>query len=171
MWKNHLRISELPWLRDHQIQGDVVFPAAGMICAVVEAARQLVNANDPSESIKGFELRDVCINRPLVFPELDTGVETLLHLKRRKLGMGTGAGVWHEFAFYSCHENEAVEHACGLVEIQYAPRASEVDGGKERLEEVLARQQKWKSLQAICSDVVPSPAHYDFWRSQGLSFG
>ena len=171
MWKNHLRISELPWLRDHQIHDNVVFPASGMICAAVEAARQIGKA-DTSQKIKGFELRDVRITRPLVFQELEKGIETLLHLKRRKLGMGSDTGAWHEFTFYSCQEGEAyVEHACGLIEIQYARPASEVDNGKEHVEEILTYQEKWNSQRAICMDVVTSPTHYEFWKSRGLCFG
>ncbi|KAI0879040.1 hypothetical protein GGS24DRAFT_486779 [Hypoxylon argillaceum] len=172
VWRNHLQVSELPWLRDHQIHGDIIFPAAGMICAAIEAARQVAQADKLNRDVTGFELRDFCINRPLVIPENDTGVETFLSLKKRKLGMGSGAGIWHEFTFYSCQDNETyAEHACGLIEIQYARLASEVDSGKELAEEVIARQEEWNTKKAACIDVVESPAHYDLWKSQGLDFG
>ena len=172
MWKNYLRPSELPWLRDHQIHGDFVFPAAGMICAAVEGARQIAKADNTSQTIREFELRDVCITRPLVIQDSDMGVQTLLHLKRRKLGMGSGAGAWHEFVFYSCHEDkEYVEHACGLIEIQYARQTSEVDSGKENAEEILARQEKWNSQRARDTEIVASLSHYESLKSEGLEYG
>lgn len=143
-----------------------------MICAAIEAARQVAQADKLNRDVTGFELRDFCINRPLVIPENDTGVETFLSLKKRKLGMGSGAGIWHEFTFYSCQDNETyAEHACGLIEIQYARLASEVDSGKELAEEVIARQEEWNTKKAACIDVVESPTHYDLWKSQGLDFG
>ncbi|KAI0453135.1 hypothetical protein F5B21DRAFT_505692 [Xylaria acuta] len=172
VWKNQLRISELPWLQDHQIHGDIILPAAGVICAAVEAARQFAEADNLNRDIVGFELRDFCITRPVVIQDLDTGLETFLHLKKRKLGMGSGAGIWHEFTFYSCQDNGVyAEHACGLIEIQYAKPVSEVDSGKEFAEEVLARQEKWNTKRATCVDLVDSLAHYEFWKSEGLHFG
>ncbi|KAI1345755.1 hypothetical protein F5Y01DRAFT_320442 [Xylaria sp. FL0043] len=172
IWKNQLRVSELPWLRDHQIHGDIIFPAAGVICAAIEAARQFADGDNLNQDIIGFELRDFCIIRPVVIQDLDSGVETFLHLKKRKLGMSSGAGMWHEFTFYSCQSNGAyAEHACGLIEIQYSKPLSEVDNGKESTEEVLARQEKWNLQKETCVDVIDSIAHYDFWKSEGLEFG
>ncbi|KAH8164718.1 hypothetical protein CIB48_g3560 [Xylaria polymorpha] len=171
-WRNQLRVSEQPWLRDHQIHGDIIFPAAGVICTAIEAARQFAGADNLNRDITGFELRDFCITRPVLIQDLDNGVETFLHLKKRKLGMGSGAGIWHEFTFYSCQDNGAyAEHACGLIEIQYAKPVSEVDSGKELAEEVLARQEEWNKKRAACVDVVDTVAHYEFWKSEGLDFG
>ncbi|KAI0199219.1 hypothetical protein F4808DRAFT_217616 [Astrocystis sublimbata] len=172
VWKNHLRISEMPWLQDHQIHGDTVFPAAGVICAAIEAARQYAQSENLTQDIVGFELRDFCINRPVIVQDRDVGVETFLHLKKRKLGMSSGAGIWHEFTFYSSSENGAyAEHACGLIEIQYSKQVTEVDSGKELAEEVLARQEKWNTKKATCIDQVDTSAHYDLWKSEGLAFG
>ncbi|KAI0550654.1 hypothetical protein F4679DRAFT_594564 [Xylaria curta] len=172
VWKNHLRVSDLPWLQDHQIHGDVILPAAGVICAAVEAARQFAESDNLNRDITGFELRDFCITRPVLIQDLENGVETFLHLKKRKLGMGSGAGIWHEFTFYTCQDNGAfAEHACGLIEIQYGKQVSEVDGGKEFAEEVLARQEKWNTKRSTCVNIVDSSAHYEFWKTEGLNFG
>ncbi|KAH8664734.1 polyketide synthase [Xylariales sp. PMI_506] len=171
-WRNYLRLGELPWLRDHKIHGDVVMPAAGMICMAIEAARQIAASEDSAQTIKSFELRDVCINRPLVIPEEDTGIETLLHLKRRKLGMGTGAGNWYEFSLYSCQDgNSFAEHACGLIEIHHSRDATEVDGGLEQKQESCAHKDKFNTLNSFCNEPVATPSHYSYWDSQGLSFG
>lgn len=167
-----MRIADSPWLQDHVIDGDVVFPAAGMICAAVEAARQIAQAEDPSLEIKGFELRDFSIARPLVIRDEDTGVETLLNLKRRKIGMGGGASLWHEFTLYSFQESDVVvEHACGLIEIQYVKPTTEVDNGKELAEEISARQERWNLQKGVCSATVDNSSHYEFWKAQGLAFG
>src|SRR5690606_30892920 len=91
VWKNHLRASELPWLRDHQIHGDIVFPAAGMICAVIEGARQMAETEGSDADVSGFELREISISQALVIPNDDVGAETYLHLKRRKVGMMGGS--------------------------------------------------------------------------------
>jgi acyl transferase domain-containing protein len=44
-WRNLLRLEDVPWLWDHVLQGNVIFPGAGYIAMVGEAACQL----DPRE--------------------------------------------------------------------------------------------------------------------------
>lgn len=53
-WRNYLRVSEIPWLLDHSIDGKTIFPAAGYINMVIEAAATMVDG-----SIREFELVDV----------------------------------------------------------------------------------------------------------------
>jgi amidase len=45
-WRNILQLSALPWLQDHLLHKDVVFPAAGFIAIVGEAIRQISGAED-----------------------------------------------------------------------------------------------------------------------------
>jgi acyl transferase domain-containing protein len=172
VWKNHLRVSDLPWLQDHQIHGDIVFPAAGMICSAVEATRQIAAAEGSSQNVSGFVLRELSVSKALVIPNNDIGVEVYINLKRRKLGLGSGAGTWFEFSYYSCqHGDTFVEHAAGLLEIQYSKKATEVDGGKEAREEILAYNERWNSKRALCLNRVTRSSHYDFCDEQGLHFG
>ncbi|KAI0479373.1 hypothetical protein GGR56DRAFT_665124 [Xylariaceae sp. FL0804] len=64
-------------LRCHQLQGQVVFPAAGYIAMALEAARKLA-ADRPVEI---FELHNLNIPRAITFEEdSDSGVETLVTL-------------------------------------------------------------------------------------------
>lgn len=77
-FKHFLKPQELPWLLNHKIQDQIVFPAAGYISAVVEAIAHLY----PLAGIEFIELSDVSIGKALVFPEDESsGVETLLSLK------------------------------------------------------------------------------------------
>ncbi|KAF4594413.1 polyketide synthase [Ophiocordyceps camponoti-floridani] len=168
VWKNYLRVGEIPWLKDHQVHGDVVFPAAGVISAVIEAMRQFESGHD----ITSFELREFYIPRPLLIPSTELGAETFLHLKRRKTGMGSGAGPWLEFSFYSRQDDDTfVEHAHGLVQAHFAKQSNEVDGGRELREETLAHQRRFQHQVKTCDEPLTSQAHYDFCRSIGLVYG
>ncbi|KAK6812394.1 hypothetical protein RU639_011774 [Aspergillus parasiticus] len=172
VWKNHLRVSDLPWLQDHQIHGDLVFPAAGMICSAVEAARQIAATEGTSQSVSGFELRELSVSKALVIPNNDIGVEVYINLKRRKLGLGSGAGTWFEFTYYSCQDSDTfMEHAAGLLQIQYSKEFTEIDGGKEAREEILAYNERWNSKRASCLQRVTRSSHYNFCDEQGLHFG
>lgn len=73
-WRNYLNIREVPWLVHHQIQGQIIFPAAGYLSAAVEAAVQLYGLED----IRLLEFSDVTIGQALVLQEDASSVETLL---------------------------------------------------------------------------------------------
>ncbi|KAK7750934.1 hypothetical protein SLS62_007066 [Diatrype stigma] len=44
-WRNILRLDEVPWLRDHKVEGQIVFPAAGYLAMSIEAISQLKGFN------------------------------------------------------------------------------------------------------------------------------
>ncbi|KAI1170818.1 polyketide synthase [Nemania sp. FL0916] len=81
-WRNLLRPREIPWLKGHMLQGQVVFPATGYICMAIEAMRLIAlemkgSAADADVSL--FELTDVELPRAIAFGdnEDDTGVEVI----------------------------------------------------------------------------------------------
>ncbi|KAJ5605419.1 hypothetical protein N7510_008200 [Penicillium lagena] len=75
-WRNYLNPREIQWLADHQVQGQMVFPAAGYISAAIECIlRQYA-----LESVQLIDFHDVIIGQALVLEE-NTGVETVFDLK------------------------------------------------------------------------------------------
>jgi hybrid polyketide synthase / nonribosomal peptide synthetase ACE1 len=75
-WSNVLHPRELPWLTDHQVQGQIVFPGAGYVSTALEAVRAVVG----EEPVKLIELQDVVFGQVLVFDDEETGVETMFAL-------------------------------------------------------------------------------------------
>lgn len=72
-WRNILRESEIDWLCDHQVQGQVVFPASGYICTALEALVSLSSGRE----IRLAEMRDFVIHHAI---PLDQDVEVLTSL-------------------------------------------------------------------------------------------
>lgn len=76
-WLNVLKVSEISWMEGHQLQGLVVFPAAGYISMAIEACRSLAG----NKTVELFEVHDLSIPRAVTFEEGDaSGVETLTTL-------------------------------------------------------------------------------------------
>lgn len=71
-WRHFIKVHEVPWVRDHQVQSSIVYPGAGFVCMAVEGARQMALSDD--RSIAGFQLRDIDILEALVIPETPEGV-------------------------------------------------------------------------------------------------
>ncbi|KAJ4413542.1 Type I Iterative PKS [Gnomoniopsis sp. IMI 355080] len=78
-WKNYLSVRENPWIEDHAITGTTLYPGAGMLIMVVEAAQQLAESH-PEQTMRGIEFHDVHFERGLVIPA-DSTVETQLSIK------------------------------------------------------------------------------------------
>jgi hybrid polyketide synthase/nonribosomal peptide synthetase ACE1 len=75
-WRNMIRPKEIPWLSGHQLQGQVVFPAAGYISMALEAAAALTK----DSSVQLVEILDTHFGRPMTFDNEVSGVETLFSL-------------------------------------------------------------------------------------------
>ncbi|KAF3911584.1 hypothetical protein ABW21_db0206483 [Orbilia brochopaga] len=76
-WRNILHLRELPWLRGHSFQGQVIFPAAGYVSMAVEAVKIVARGNQ-SLSI---EIQDMSISRALILDEEPGGTEVGLSLR------------------------------------------------------------------------------------------
>ncbi|KAI8949442.1 putative polyketide synthase [Xylaria longipes] len=120
VWRRVLRLAETPWIRDHMVQGSIVYPGAGYICLAIEAARQLEQAgaagkDRPGRSASGFRLRDINFLFALVVPENADGVEirtTLRPVPEREVG----ARGWWRFEVSSVtQENRWTLHARGMI--------------------------------------------------------
>ncbi|PKS11761.1 hypothetical protein jhhlp_001750 [Lomentospora prolificans] len=75
-WKNYLHPREIPWLVHHQVDRQIVFPAAGYLSATIEAVAQIYGI----QSIQLIDLYDVVIGQALVLEE-NSSVETLFSFR------------------------------------------------------------------------------------------
>lgn len=80
-WRNYLSPKEVPWLDEHQVQGQPVFPAAGYAIMAIEAASKLLSSLDYTGRVARLvEIQDMSIQNALAFPADNTAVETLFTL-------------------------------------------------------------------------------------------
>ncbi|KAK4449716.1 hypothetical protein QBC34DRAFT_463102 [Podospora aff. communis PSN243] len=71
-WRNVFKLSEMPWVRGHQFQGEVLFPAAGYVAIAYEAAMQLVG---DVRQVRLVELTDMHIHRAITLDEQSAGTD------------------------------------------------------------------------------------------------
>lgn len=80
-WHNQLRVIDLPWLRGHRLQGQIIYPAAAYMVSVIHAALHV--ASSRQKKARKIELRDMFIGKAIVLEDEGVdGVElaTTLHL-------------------------------------------------------------------------------------------
>ncbi|RDW61769.1 uncharacterized protein DSM5745_10441 [Aspergillus mulundensis] len=120
-WRNFLTPRELPWLLDHRIQGQIVFPGAGYVCAAVEAAKAMSSSD--AVSIRLVELLDIAIPQALVFTNESASVETLVSITNIvHEHKGSNNMLTANFAFYSAVGRESTvmtRNAAGRLRVTY----------------------------------------------------
>ncbi|KAH8709939.1 Polyketide synthase-nonribosomal peptide synthetase [Beauveria bassiana] len=105
-WRNFLKVEEIPWLRGHKFQGQILFPAAGHIALAIEASKSL--SKDCNVSM--IELENVSIGKAITLEEGGAAVEILFTLK---LLESTKSCIMAEFACYACQdENSGIMDQC-----------------------------------------------------------
>lgn len=118
-WRHIIRLADIPWLRDHVVQSDILFPGAGFFCMAIEASAQM--AVSEGKTPVGYRLRDVQIERGLLISDtLDAskGVELQLTLERTDDKTIAAPG-WRSFRICSVTaNNEWTEHCSGLIEVE-----------------------------------------------------
>ncbi|KAJ6013940.1 type I iterative polyketide synthase [Penicillium herquei] len=112
-WRNIIRLDDIPWLREHKMQGMAVFPLAGYLSMAVEAAKRRAEQNDAVFS--HFDFREVKTGSALVLSE-DADSETTITLRPYAEGTRGNSDVWDEFRICSWNTKRGwTEHCSGLV--------------------------------------------------------
>jgi acyl transferase domain-containing protein len=120
-WKCILRLDDLAWLKDHQMAGNAVFPAAGYLAMAIQGifqARQSVNPipNVALVSELQYVLRDVQFRRALA---LDSDKDPTIMLVFTDPSEGYTS--WTGFRVLSILEGSSVTHCNGSICVRQSP--------------------------------------------------
>lgn len=187
-WRQWIRTAETPWVRDHRVQGLVVYPAAGYISMAIEAVRQVSLGKSATGVIDTYELRDVSLGQALIVPEGSEEVEALISLRPQTESAMDNSTVWHEFFVYSCTSSATTstpmgmpltdtwaEHCRGRIAVRW----KEDDSIKNQVTDTVALRaetarrdaaQRQRTLDACTSD-VDMDALYEHCTAIGLEYG
>jgi acyl transferase domain-containing protein len=170
-WRHILTVDQLPWLKDHVVDGFVIFPGSGYLCMVIEAAAQLAEENKTNQNVKQFRIRNVHLIKALVIPESPEKVEVQL-IMRTTGKPHDSLSTWTDFTIVSLSsQGHHSEHCTGSVMIEYIeePIDSELSLENSRLEE---EQTAWaRRCMEECSAPVFQEAVYDTMRKCGNDYG
>lgn len=101
-WRNILRLDEVPWLRGHRFQNQVLFPGAGYAALALEASKTLFNGR----SVKLLEIEDLQIFKAITLDEDGPGTEIISSLNLVNRPNHDADMVAADFSCYSCHDEK-----------------------------------------------------------------
>ncbi|KAJ5175567.1 Fum1p-like protein [Penicillium canariense] len=119
-WRNLLRLEDVPWLVDHALQGNVIFPGMGYVAMAGEAIRQL------EPEVEDYSIKNMVIKSPLLLKDSQT-FEILTTLKPVPI-TDIVDGEWYSFSIMSCDETGWTKHCQGQVKAgpSQVPKGQEI---------------------------------------------
>ncbi|KAJ8065466.1 hypothetical protein OCU04_006149 [Sclerotinia nivalis] len=119
-WRHILNIESSPWLKDHAVDGRLVFPGAGYLAMAIEAKRQLLQDIEPKRSVRNYIIKDIIFSKFLEIPDRIKSTEVQLSLNSPINGQN-GIEEWQEFRVTSTPNSGVTTENCkGLIKIELA---------------------------------------------------
>ncbi|KAI0096685.1 ketoacyl-synt-domain-containing protein [Hypoxylon sp. NC0597] len=182
-WRGFFRLSENPWIRDHQVQKTMIYPAAGMVTMILEAAKQVA-----PENFSGIEITQFKIEKAMIIPGTSHGLEYALNMNRRasqpavesvgntKSSSTAMESATFEFSIYSKQlDRPWEEHGSGFVTIYHR---QSVEGARAK-HRVLSKNllqadryyQTYLEAKNDCDELVIPRQLYETLDVIGMNYG
>ncbi|KAL4904450.1 hypothetical protein BDW74DRAFT_179029 [Aspergillus multicolor] len=142
-WRSVIHLENVPWIREHNVLGQTIFPGAGYIAMVGEAIRQLTDSHD-------FTVRNVNVLAAMVMHE-DRPTEILSQFRPARV-TATLNSEWYDFTVTSLLDGVWTKHCTGQAR-----------GGRECALDVPCPVPGARKVQ--------SPVWYRTMKKSGLNYG
>jgi acyl transferase domain-containing protein len=166
-WRGFIRLAEEPWIMDHQIQGAVLYPAAGYLAMAIEAASQTADA---SKQISAFRLQDIQLTAAAVLSK-EVDVECIVQLRPHNASTRDSSSTWTEFTVTSSPDGKTLVKNCSgllLLEYELAPGS---EASQERTLELEALKSQYSKAKTFCTKSVDCTEFYSDLNAVGLQYG
>ena len=131
LWRNVLRMADVPWLADHKLGSTSVFPAAAYLATIIEAFCQVLGKDRSQDLDLAFQ--EVKIMRALVIPQTE-GVEIFTQLSPSTLSSSTSSQIWWQWEISSVRNQMSTDHATGRIALREGSIVQEMIFSEETME-------------------------------------
>ncbi|KAF4825322.1 Highly reducing polyketide synthase FUM1 [Colletotrichum tropicale] len=149
-WRNLLRLEDVPWIAEHEVEGTIILPGVSYLCMAGEAARQLTG--NPNFTCKQVHFSAAL---PMTY---ESQTEIVTQLNQISLTDSIDSD-WYDFTISSYQDGGWVKHAYWKVR-----------GDSESSNSSLG-QFDAKGFSSVFSRVCSSASWYRKFRSLGLEYG
>ncbi|GFN16497.1 type I Iterative Polyketide synthase (PKS) [Aspergillus tubingensis] len=165
-WRHIIRTSTIPWVQDHQVNGTVVYPGAGMVLMAVEAGKQLCREG---RQILSFDILDTALHSAIqVSGHGDVESSFSMHPVS---SMRSKNSDFFEFGLYTALGSSWTTNCTGSIRINYSPEEAD-PVSNDQVDQLNNTHQHslLRAEQQAASD-ADSSAIYDHLRKCGYHYG
>lgn len=170
-WRNIIRVAEIPWVRGHVIQSNIIYPAAGYVAMAIEASLQHSRLIHRDNNHSGYKLKNISIAKPLLIPDNAEGIETQFVLRPYNESAYGSSDIYDEFRVFSYTTSDGWnEHCRGLILRLRSEDNSEVEGDRERSCDLEDHAQIIDMARAACRSITTPARLYQALEATGINF-
>jgi acyl transferase domain-containing protein len=118
VWRNQFKLEEVPWIADHKLESQIVFPGAGYLAMAIEAITRLKKDEIDLGSRPKISFREVSISAALVLEETDNDLEMFTTIAPTKLTRSSASDRWYDFTISSVKGQRTNSHCSGSICIE-----------------------------------------------------
>ncbi|GME30251.1 polyketide synthase 2 [Neofusicoccum parvum] len=147
-WRKTLSLADLPWLKDHKVGSEILFPAAGFMAMAIEGVAQATHAlavldGIPVPAAPCYRVRDSTFPKALVLDESRPS-KLMLSLAKRP----ARDDPWFQYKVFSFASDSWVEHCRGLVRVEENRTKKASQNALRPLKHVTSGQLWYRALEA-----------------------
>lgn len=164
-WRHLIKVSEMPWIEHHVVNGRVLYPGSGMLVMAIEAAKQLTQG---AHTIDGYMLYDVSIENPIDLTANKGTVEVQTSLYRRSPESAGNSAF--EFTVSTYTEESWSLNCRGIISVSASDGLSQWDQKKVKSKQREAAI-RYSELVSACTNPVKYQDMYEYLRQTGYEYG
>lgn len=164
-WRKFFDLADMPWIGHHQVNGRIIYPAAGMVAMAIQGSSQIA---DPGRQIDAYQIRDAVFTAPITIGKHDR-TEAQLHMRLNDAHMDKSSTTLG-FRVYSASATGWFQNCSGTVQVLYKKEQSGANDASHERENLFYRQKYKEALQS-CTLKVPSDKMYNQFKLNGLQYG
>jgi acyl transferase domain-containing protein len=168
-WRNIIQVDDHPWIRQHKVHGNNVYPMTRFLVMAMEAIVQQSAMHNIS--IGKIDL-DVAITCMLAISDGST-IETMLTLRPgRNETPEKSTDDWHEFRIFSWSEGRGWDQHChGFIKAQENKEVNPVGGYLRQVAYTTQTAQQISEIRNACTVNVDVEMLYSNILTSGVDYG
>ncbi|KAL8776020.1 MAG: hypothetical protein Q9194_003434 [Teloschistes cf. exilis] len=172
-WRNVLRVSDIPWLSDHRVQGSTIFPLTGYLAMAIEAAFQYTTlVGTTVDHSCQYRMREINVSRSMVLSE-DVATEVSLVLRPQQEGSHAVSKTWNHFSVFSWNPGGGwAAHCQGLISVTRGDqKPNPINGVRVASSRDNHHERRKEQFEQLCKIRLEPVDIYERFTRGGLEFG
>lgn len=163
-----LSVDEMPWLRQHMIDGFALYPGSAFLVHAIQGLKQVTDGSKEVREIYRYHFKDVYFTKSIVMPDPPATVELLISLRPSEEVVGRLGIIWYHFRVTSHAADDTWNDNChGLVGYEHASEPVLAD--QDWISSRIARQMR--AATEKCTQQMPTSELYECLRRNGVDYG